>query len=327
MKMSSKVKVASTLPQNRDAVIYHSVLVFGLTLSLTLALSACEGSTETEMSAGEMSAGEMSAGEMSAGEMSAGEMSAGEMSAGEMSAGEMSAGEMSAGENIGPMCSDASECPVPPPIALVECEEDWVVEVIFTPLCVDGQCDMERSTRQQRDCSAEGRICRDGECLTPPMPTPCDRETPCGDGQLCVYDEGLCGALGFSPGGGVCQAVPQGCTGDVTQACGCDGQSYSNTCTARSMGVDVSRFGGCVHPDDATRFTCDQQSCDAGTYCAIFMNDIAGPDQPEYTADCVSLPSECLDATSISCDTCFMPDLFSTCAEVGEQLIVVYPGG
>ena len=92
---------------------------------------------------------------------------------------------------------------------LVECEEDRVVDVVFTPICVEGRCDMERTARRLRDCAEEGRVCRDGECLTPPMPTRCDRETPCREGELCVYDEGLCGAIGFSSGQGECQACGQ----------------------------------------------------------------------------------------------------------------------
>ncbi len=283
-----------------------------------------------EMSAGEMSAGEMSAGEMSAGEMSAGEMSAGEMSAGEMSAGEMSAGEMSAGEmsaGSGPMCTDATQCPVPPPVALVECEEEWVVDVVFTPICVEGMCDMERSTRQQRNCAEEGRVCRDGECLTPPMSAVCDQETPCSENELCVYNEGLCGAIGFSDGQGRCQMIPNLCDAVVSPVCGCNGERYSNDCVARSAAVDVSRFGGCADEEESGRYVCGQQTCDTQTYCAIFMNDIAGSDQPEYSTDCAPLPEQCAESNVQSCTACFMPDLFLTCSEVGEQLIVVYPGG
>ena len=75
----------------------------------------------------------------------AGESTAGAQ-AGESMAGAQ-AGESMAGEenlNPGPMCVDASQCPVPPPIALVECEDEWVVDVVFTPICVEGLCDMER---------------------------------------------------------------------------------------------------------------------------------------------------------------------------------------
>ena len=266
----------------------------------------------------------MSGGEVSGGEVSGGEVSGGEMSGGEMSGGEVSGGEIEAG--IEPMCIDASQCPVPPPVALVECEDNWVVDVVFTPVCVEGLCDMERSTRQQRDCTVENRICSDGECLTPPPPVECNFETPCSDGELCVYQAGLCGAIGFSEGRGICQAVPSDCA-EGTEVCGCDGVIYQSQCAAHSVVVDVSRFGGCHEMAEPSQFSCGQQSCDDQTYCAIFMNDIAGPDQPEFTADCVGIPDVCSGDEAPTCERCFMPDLFLTCADIGEQMIVVYPGG
>ncbi len=301
-----------------------------MSLSFVLSL-ACESSKESEeavageMTAGEMTAGAMTAGAMTAGAMTAGAMTAGEMTAGAMTAGAMTAGEMTAGEE--PMCIDASQCPVPPPIALVECEDQWVVEVVFTPICVDGLCDMERSTRQQRDCSAENRICRDGECLAPPPPQPCSQTEPCADDELCVYPEGLCGAVGFSEGQGQCQSKNEACDFLDDPVCGCDGQRYSNACVARTQGIDVSQFGGCSLEAEMDTFACGEQSCGPQTYCAIFMNDVIGPDQLEYTADCVGLPAACTDNGELSCTTCFEPDLFMTCLDIGEQIIVVYPGG
>ena len=325
---------------SRSTVLKHS-MVIGLVFTLCL---ACESSTENSDIAGEeaeemdldISAGEGTTGGNVAGER-AGEDVAGEEAgesvagaqAGESTAGAQ-AGESMAGEagpNPGPMCTDASQCPVPPPIALVECEDEWVVDVVFTPICVDGFCDMERSTRQQRDCRAENRVCRDGECLTPPPPQTCSLTESCADGELCVYNEGLCGAVGFSDGLGRCEVKSEVCGTIEETICGCDGQPYSNACTARSVGVDVSRFGGCSLGSDSSSFTCGTQSCTTQTYCAISMNDVIGPDQVEYTANCAELPDLCQDGESVSCTSCFEPDLFMTCMEVGEQMIVVYPGG
>ena len=328
-----------------DRLSWSSVFKLSIVIGLVFALClACESSTETGDMAGEevevtdsdISAGERTADEMSIGTL-AGEEIAGEQLGGDNAgeqAGESMAGEQ-AGENMaggvnpnpGPMCTDASQCPVPPPVALVECEDEWVVDVVFTPICVEGLCDMERSTRQQRDCRAENRICRDGECLTPPPEQACSLTESCADHELCVYTEGLCGAVGFSDGQGRCQARSEVCNAVEEPVCGCDGQRYGNACSALSQGVDVSKFGGCNLESDASAFACGEQSCATQTYCAIFMNDVLGPEQVEYTADCVELPDQCQDNEFPSCTGCFEPDLFMTCVNVGEQIIVVYPGG
>ena len=316
--------------------------ILTLSLLLMLVIIACENSSEDENiiseqagenageQAGEEVAGETNAdeqaGEEVAGETNAGEQ-AGEEVAGETNAGEQAGEEVAGEQNPGLMCTDASQCPIPPPVAIVDCEGEWVVDVIFTPICVGGLCDMERGTRQLRNCSAEDRVCSDGECLRPTPAQACSQNDPCADNQVCVYNEGLCGAVGFSDGHGQCQVIPEICDTGANPACGCDGQIYGNACNALGQGVDVSQFGGCALGDDSSTFICGEQSCAAQTYCAIFMNDVVGPDQSEYTADCVGLPDLCQAEDMPNCTTCFEPDLFMTCVDVGEQMIVVYPGG
>ena len=231
-------------------------------------------------------------------------------------------GETQAGEAVVGQCSDVSMCPTPPPLALFECEEDWVVEVIFTPLCIEGLCDMERRTRPQRDCQLDGQRCRDGDCLTP-QAVQCHTERPCPSNQVCVYSDGQCGEVGADPRQGTCQPHLDECPEEIF-ACGCDGKLYPNLCAAHQAGVDQSRFGGCTYPSETIQFSCGQVICDQGSYCAIYLND--GEGEADYSEACVP-PLEGCDIDEPSCETCVQSDSIAHCSQIGDQLIVTHSGG
>ncbi len=50
---------------------------------------------------------------------------------------------------------------------------------------------------------------------------------------------------GASDKPGQCAERPQVCTADVDPACGCDGKTYGNACTANTAGVGVKKKGAC----------------------------------------------------------------------------------
>mmetsp|Transcript_1209 Transcript_1209/g.1781 ORF Transcript_1209/g.1781 Transcript_1209/m.1781 type:complete len:446 (-) Transcript_1209:164-1501(-) len=79
--------------------------------------------------------------------------------------------------------------------------------------------------------------CQVGPNADPPM--------ACGAGEFCQLDTGVCNnRSGVHEG--TCAESPFICSADYDPVCACDGSTYSNACTAHSVGVSVSRMGECM---------------------------------------------------------------------------------
>lgn len=94
--------------------------------------------------------------------------------------------------------------------------------------------------------------------------SPCNSNADCGAADYCFFEEGCSGP-------GVCQSKPEACPDVWDPVCGCDGQTYGNSCEAAAAGVNVAQSGECGVPK------CNRNSdCDALDYC-LFDEGCGGP--------------------------------------------------
>ncbi len=64
---------------------------------------------------------------------------------------------------------------------------------------------------------------------------------PCGQGEFCKIATGEC----CCDIEGVCVPTPEVCTEIFAPVCGCDGETYSNSCSADAAGVNIDHDGEC----------------------------------------------------------------------------------
>ncbi len=69
----------------------------------------------------------------------------------------------------------------------------------------------------------------------------------CQRGLFCQMTPGQCRTV--ADAAGVCRKPPQICTAIYAPVCGCDGQTYSNSCRAAAAGVSVASNGACRSQD------------------------------------------------------------------------------
>jgi len=203
------------------------------------------------------------------------------------------------------------------------------------------------------ECASQGMICVDGACVTSDdacipgesfdaddgcntctcpesglkSEAPCTKigcvcgaDMPCGDGYFCDYANDDCGVWGST---GLCAASPEACIAGGPGACGCGGASATNGCELQSGGQDVFSYGGCSLGEPDT-FACGEVSCQSATeFCAISMNDVAGPMEPVFYNSCAPLPDDCGQG---DCG-CVAVDAWSSCYDGTGMTVVFYPGG
>ena len=63
------------------------------------------------------------------------------------------------------------------------------------------------------------------------------------DKEYCAFEEGTCKKI--ADASGTCKPKPEMCPMIYAPVCGCDGQTYSNSCVAASHGVSVAARGKC----------------------------------------------------------------------------------
>jgi hypothetical protein len=65
----------------------------------------------------------------------------------------------------------------------------------------------------------------------------------CEAGNYCAIQKGQCRTIADVTG--VCQKKPEVCTQQFQPVCGCDGNTYSNSCMAAAAGASVATDGAC----------------------------------------------------------------------------------
>lgn len=121
---------------------------------------------------------------------------------------------------------------------------DIMCPMVYLPVC---GCDGQTYGNSCQAGAAGASIAHQGECAPPvPVPTPgvCGTRggVQCAANEFCNFASGfgatasICGA---DDRGGSCEFKPTFCTREFRPVMGCDGNQYSNACSANANGVSV----------------------------------------------------------------------------------------
>ena len=120
----------------------------------------------------------------------------------------------------------------------------------------------------------------------------------CGDDSMyCHYEqEDNCGAVDQI---GTCRPVPGACTQEFAPVCGCNGQTYSNSCFAAMGGTSVVHDGACAEPADGSCGGHLGLACGDSQYCEYHESDLCGA--ADHLGTCQDLPQACTEEFAPVC--------------------------
>ncbi|KAL7519901.1 hypothetical protein ACHAWX_004655 [Stephanocyclus meneghinianus] len=74
----------------------------------------------------------------------------------------------------------------------------------------------------------------------------------CPQGYFCKFEDEVCNTHELATLTGICTQLNFRCTRIYRPVCGCDNQTYANSCLALSHGVSVSAFEACVDDNEGS---------------------------------------------------------------------------
>jgi hypothetical protein len=150
------------------------------------------------------------------------------------------------------------------------------------------------------------------------------RGAQCVSGEYCDFAiDAQCGAADQT---GTCKVIPDICTQEFHEVCGCDGKTYGNACTAHAAGTSVAADGACSNGSGSGR-TCgglQGAQCPNGEYCDWAPDAQCGA--ADQTGTCKTKPDVC---TAIAMPVCGCDDKTygNECEAHRAGVSVVHTGG
>jgi hypothetical protein len=115
-------------------------------------------------------------------------------------------------------------------------------------------------------------------------------QAQCGDGSFCNFP--VAAACGSFDAPGVCEPIPEFCIEIFAPVCGCDGQTYDNSCFAAGAGVSVSAEGPCEPPPAQACGSRGLGQCEEGSFCSFPPEANCG--RSDAPGVCVDRPDACI---------------------------------